>query len=157
MNITDEQIEQTWNSMPDGPDGFRKSWGYLQFARAILDLREHSPQRVAPSLPREHRTSQAPGFAMIAPTDWIETTPRWHERCEAYQRVMTYRDQISFAVDSVQQTLLVEDFVLYIKHQSASHIIETIGNALNLKRAEQRETVMEFAARMVQHVQARYA
>jgi hypothetical protein len=34
--MTDEQIVEAWNAMPDGDKGFMKSWGYLQFARAIL-------------------------------------------------------------------------------------------------------------------------
>lgn len=156
MNITDAQIEQTWNSMPDGPDGFRKSWGYLQFARAILDLREHPPQRMHPSLPREHRTSQAPGFAMIAPTDWIETTPRWHERCEAYQRASDYIAQIVESIDGVHQVMIVRDFCEWIEHQHQSHIIETIGNVLAMLRMAG-EPIAIFKSRIVLHVQARYA
>lgn len=124
--------------------------------RELCDIID-PPQRVAPSLPREHRQSQAPGFAMIAPTDWIETTPRWHERCDAYQRASDYIAQITESVDGVHQVMIVRDFCEWIGNQHQSHIIETIGDVLQLKRAEQRETVMEFAARIVQHVQARYA
>ena len=35
-DLTDEQIEEVFNQMPDGAYGFLKSWGYLQFARAVL-------------------------------------------------------------------------------------------------------------------------
>ncbi|AAT37744.1 gp43 [Burkholderia phage BcepB1A] len=124
--------------------------------RELCDIID-PPQRMHPSLPREHRTSQAPGFAMIAPTDWIETTPRWHERCDAYQRASQYVAMIAESVDGVHQVMIVRDFCEWIGHQRMSHVIETIGDVLQLKRAEQRETVMEFAARIVQHVQARYA
>jgi hypothetical protein len=34
--LTDERIVSIWEGMPDGASGFRKSWGYLQFARALL-------------------------------------------------------------------------------------------------------------------------
>jgi tryptophan 2,3-dioxygenase len=39
--VTDEQIQAVWQSMPGGPDGFRKQWGFMQFARAVLDLVAH--------------------------------------------------------------------------------------------------------------------
>jgi hypothetical protein len=35
-NVTDEQIQAVWEAMPGGPDGFRKQWGFNQFARAVL-------------------------------------------------------------------------------------------------------------------------
>lgn len=34
--LTDAQIDETFNQMPDGAAGFLKSWGYRQFARAVL-------------------------------------------------------------------------------------------------------------------------
>ncbi|MBB6578984.1 hypothetical protein HNP33_003089 [Comamonas odontotermitis] len=37
--ITDAQIDEVFNAMPDGPAGFLKSWGYRQFARNLLALR----------------------------------------------------------------------------------------------------------------------
>jgi hypothetical protein len=36
VRLTDDQIVSIWEGMPDGASGFRKSWGYLQFARALL-------------------------------------------------------------------------------------------------------------------------
>lgn len=38
--ITDKQIDSAMESMPNGYTGFLKSWGYRQFARAILALRD---------------------------------------------------------------------------------------------------------------------
>jgi hypothetical protein len=38
--LTNEQITDIWNSMPGGCDGFLKSWGYIQFARALLAASE---------------------------------------------------------------------------------------------------------------------
>ena len=35
-DLTDEQIDEAFNQMPDGAAGFLKSWGYRQFARAVL-------------------------------------------------------------------------------------------------------------------------
>ncbi|MFZ7319719.1 hypothetical protein [Comamonas jiangduensis] len=35
-DLTDEQIDEAFNQMPDGATGFLKSWGYRQFARAVL-------------------------------------------------------------------------------------------------------------------------
>ena len=35
-DLADEQIDETFNQMPDGAAGFLKSWGYRQFARAVL-------------------------------------------------------------------------------------------------------------------------
>ena len=35
-DLTDEQIDEAFNQMPDGAYGFLKSWGYRQFARAVL-------------------------------------------------------------------------------------------------------------------------
>jgi hypothetical protein len=34
--LSDEQIVRVWQSMPGGPDGWLKSFGFLQFARAVL-------------------------------------------------------------------------------------------------------------------------
>jgi hypothetical protein len=42
--ITDKQIQAAWESMPGGPDGFRKQWGFNQFARAVLALLEDAPK-----------------------------------------------------------------------------------------------------------------
>lgn len=39
MNITDEQIDKVFDSLPGGALGFMKEWGYQQFARRILSLR----------------------------------------------------------------------------------------------------------------------
>lgn len=36
MALTDDQIEVIFNSMPGGPRGFCKEWGYVQFARCIM-------------------------------------------------------------------------------------------------------------------------
>lgn len=33
--LTDEQIDQAFEGMTDGPSGFLKSWGYRHFAKAI--------------------------------------------------------------------------------------------------------------------------
>ena len=33
--LSDAQIDEIFNAMPDGPAGFLKSWGYRQFARAV--------------------------------------------------------------------------------------------------------------------------
>lgn len=35
-DLTDAQIDEAFNQMPDGAAGFLKSWGYRQFARAAL-------------------------------------------------------------------------------------------------------------------------
>lgn len=35
--LTDAQIDEIFNAMPDGADGWLKSWGYQQFARAVAD------------------------------------------------------------------------------------------------------------------------
>ena len=37
--ITDAEIDDVAENMPDGLAGFLKNWGYRQFARAILELR----------------------------------------------------------------------------------------------------------------------
>jgi len=52
--MTDEQIVAVWQSMPGGPDGWLKQFGYLQFARALL--------AAAPA---------APAQAKPLPADWI--------------------------------------------------------------------------------------
>lgn len=39
MNITNEQIDRVFDSMPNGAYGFLRQWGYQQFARRILSLR----------------------------------------------------------------------------------------------------------------------
>ncbi|WP_063807072.1 hypothetical protein [Burkholderia ubonensis] len=36
VTLTDEQITEVWEGMPGGREGFRKQWGYWQFARALL-------------------------------------------------------------------------------------------------------------------------
>lgn len=38
--LSDEQIVAVWQSMPGGPEGWLKSFGFLQFARAILATRQ---------------------------------------------------------------------------------------------------------------------
>lgn len=35
--LTDDQIEVIFNSMPGGPRGFCIEWGYIQFAKAIME------------------------------------------------------------------------------------------------------------------------
>jgi hypothetical protein len=37
--LTDADIDDIFKSMPGGPEGFCKEWGYLQFARAVLSAR----------------------------------------------------------------------------------------------------------------------
>jgi hypothetical protein len=39
IQITDAQIDEIFNAMPDGAAGFLKSWGYRQFAQQLLALR----------------------------------------------------------------------------------------------------------------------
>lgn len=34
-SLTDERIVEVWNSMPGGPDGWLRQFGFLQFARAV--------------------------------------------------------------------------------------------------------------------------
>ncbi|WP_175777455.1 hypothetical protein [Burkholderia anthina] len=42
VGLTDDEITAVWNSMPGGFDGFLKSWGYIQFARALLEGANHA-------------------------------------------------------------------------------------------------------------------
>lgn len=42
MQITDAQIDEIFNAMPGGADGWLKSWGYRQFARALAIKAEES-------------------------------------------------------------------------------------------------------------------
>lgn len=35
--LTDEQIKEVWQAMPGGPEGWLKSFGFIQFAHAIID------------------------------------------------------------------------------------------------------------------------
>ena len=35
VGLTDEDIEQVFNSLPDGLEGFLKLWGWLHFAKAV--------------------------------------------------------------------------------------------------------------------------
>lgn len=37
MILSEEKIKEIWNSMPDGHDGFLKSWGYVQFAQCVAE------------------------------------------------------------------------------------------------------------------------
>lgn len=37
--ITDEQIVAAWQGMPGGPDAWLKQFGFIQFARRVLELR----------------------------------------------------------------------------------------------------------------------
>lgn len=39
LPLSDEQIDAIADGMPGGLGGFRKTWGWRQFARKILDLR----------------------------------------------------------------------------------------------------------------------
>lgn len=36
-HVSDDLIVDTWTSMPDGYEGFRKSWGFVQFSRKLLE------------------------------------------------------------------------------------------------------------------------
>jgi hypothetical protein len=51
-SVTDEQIQAVWESMPGGPGGFRKQWGFNQFARAILALTAHDSGVPAAPVPQ---------------------------------------------------------------------------------------------------------
>ena len=44
-DLTDEQIDEAFNQMPDGAYGFLKSWGYRQFARAVLAAQAKQGER----------------------------------------------------------------------------------------------------------------
>jgi hypothetical protein len=59
--ISDEQIQAVWQSMPGGPDGFRKQWGFNQFARAILELVAYDQIEHPSTRPRDVDT---PGVAI---------------------------------------------------------------------------------------------
>lgn len=37
MILTEEKIKEIWDSMPDGINGFLTSWGYVTFARKIME------------------------------------------------------------------------------------------------------------------------
>lgn len=37
LEITDKQIDAVFDLLPDGAQGFLKKWGYLQFARTLLE------------------------------------------------------------------------------------------------------------------------
>lgn len=45
--LSDEQIIEVWQAMPGGPEGWLKSFGFLQFARAILATRQRAPVAAA--------------------------------------------------------------------------------------------------------------
>ncbi|QGZ66410.1 hypothetical protein [Paraburkholderia acidisoli] len=36
--MTNDEIAAIWNGMPGGYDGFCKTWGFIQFARRILEV-----------------------------------------------------------------------------------------------------------------------
>jgi len=38
--MTGDEIEAIWNRMPGGHEGFCKQWGYVQFARKLLETVE---------------------------------------------------------------------------------------------------------------------
>ena len=42
--MTDEQIDAVFEAMPDGSKGWLKSWGYRQFARALLEASGHDKE-----------------------------------------------------------------------------------------------------------------
>ena len=42
--MSDDQIDVVFNAMPDGAQGFLKSWGYRQFARALLKAAGHDSE-----------------------------------------------------------------------------------------------------------------
>ncbi|PFH12910.1 hypothetical protein [Burkholderia sp. JKS000303] len=73
--LTDEQITAVWNSMPGGFDGFLKSWGYIQFARALLALRWREP----PTFEAKHISLKQKGMKLILTLelDGVESSPRY--------------------------------------------------------------------------------
>lgn len=69
MSLTDEQITEIWNGMPGGPGGFRKQWGYQQFAKAVIEAHDNELEQ------RFNDVLQA----LIGMT---EATERWNDAVE---------------------------------------------------------------------------
>lgn len=124
--------------------------------RELCDIID-PPERMVEPLPREHRTRQESGFAMIAPTDWIETTERWHARCEAHRRAVDYKWQIESALDAVHQQMLARDCIEWIEHQTEMHILRVIADALGISWPTSCDTFETYSVYVANHVGARYA
>lgn len=63
--LTDEQIDAVFNQMPDGPQGFLKSWGYRHFARNILEVAATTETAPTQSEHADHRLTLMVDAAMV--------------------------------------------------------------------------------------------
>jgi hypothetical protein len=62
--ISDDQIVAAWQAMPGGPEGWLKSFGFIQFARTVLALRPE-PEK--------------PAMCTVPPAGWVCTRGAGHD------------------------------------------------------------------------------
>jgi len=124
--------------------------------RELCDIIDPPASQPVELLPREHRVRQEPGFAMIAPTDWIETTERWHARCEAHRRAAEYKTRIE-GDRGVWSRQIARDCIEWIEHQTEMYILRVIADALDLSWPDTADTVDTYKRRITFHIGALYA
>ena len=69
MNLSNEQINEIWNGMPGGFEGFCKQWGFQQFARAVIAAHDDN-------------LSERFGEVLSALIGMTEATERWNDAVE---------------------------------------------------------------------------
>lgn len=85
--LTDAQIDEIFNAMPGGVDGWLKSWGYRQFARAVA-LKAAEAERAAIDEMHDEEDLWAP----IGHSSWGEGYQEgWGEGIKAYVEAIRAR------------------------------------------------------------------
>ena len=66
-NLTDAQIDEVFNRLPDGATGFLKTWGYQQFARELIAIAAPVQADARDSEPAAGEQDARKFWAVIAP------------------------------------------------------------------------------------------
>lgn len=63
--LTDAQIDEVFNQMPDGAQGFLKNWGYRQFAHALFEAAAQQTRAAVQTEHTDHRLTLMVDAAMV--------------------------------------------------------------------------------------------
>jgi hypothetical protein len=99
-NVPEELIVDVWSSMPDGHNGFMKSWGFVQFSRNLLE-RVMPIQK--PSKPRAWM-KVGPSGSSLGVTDMEWEADNWKR--EGSKVVPLFAEILEFPVDTDSPTSL---------------------------------------------------
>lgn len=118
----DKLIEETWDAMPDGQSGFLKTWGFIQFGRALIaKVVPRQTTRKPRAWMRLGRTGESTGV-----TDNEYSRDQWH-RVES--RVIPLYTEVS---DEIDRTDLLEVYAV----ETASELLTRMEKHISKLQSE---------------------